>query len=242
MNPRPDQRSPLSRPLLQTSSIDGGRESDYDDHDVVHLSHPEDGDVEEDISTILQDDNNRLLVRSLFGRAYAVRWNFWWQHLPSSAILGSAVGVIVPIFLWTTQKVRGILFTRGWGVHYDWGNSNEYGDNDYYTAVGSSNDHKHWWWLMWTIGGSVLSSIVLQFPMAPKPETVRTVLAHVAYLEGSVVESLYTVLSSWIALTCGAPIGRSKVTYFARSLHYLFSFYSSPLWTLSLCVCVSCRC
>jgi hypothetical protein len=230
MNSTTVRNSPLSRPLLQPTSNEGGRESEYGVDEGRRRQTPEEEEEvdEEEISAILLEDNNRLLLQCLFGRAYAIQWNFWWQHLPSAAFLGASIGVAVPLFLWTSHNVRGILFTLGRDVHDDdKGSHKAWYLND--TGADSNDDHKHWWWLMWTIGGSLLSSVVLQFPMAPKPETLRTVLNHVAYLEGNVVESLYTVVSTWIALTCGAPIGEAELTHcdpFASSfIHFLFSSF-----------------
>jgi hypothetical protein len=218
------QRSPLSRPLLQPNSREAGGDGDYDD-DAVHTAHQEERVVEEEIARQLLDENSRLLLESLFGRPCVTRWNFWWQHLPSAAVLGASVGVVVPLFLWTSLKVRGFLFSlddadaSGWSV----------GSRDDDAVADSDDDPKCWWWLMWTIGGSLLASILLQFPMAPKPETLRTVLHHVAYLDGSVVESLYTVVSSWISLTCGAPIGMVEAICY-RILRFLFIFTFSQVF------------
>jgi hypothetical protein len=48
---------------------------------------------------------------------------------------------------------------------------------------------------------------VLELPGAPKPETFRTILHDIATLDCNFVESFYAVLSSWIALATGLPVG-----------------------------------
>jgi hypothetical protein len=167
---------------------------------------------------IMEVIRNKTLVYSLFGRPYALHWNFWWQHLISSACLGALVGCLVGFFLWSHQLVAGILFpTR---THQ--GSRSEMNDNS------SVSDHKglgEWWWIFIAVGGALLASVVLELPRAPTSDTFRSLIYDLATLDGNFVESFHAVFSSWIALVTGLPIGTFWCCAFAQG----------PLQTFSPC-------
>jgi H+/Cl- antiporter ClcA len=139
---------------------------------------------------------NVTLINGLFGRSYACRWKFWWQHLPTAACLGAIVGCLTGSFLWSHQFVAGELFP---------GAARMQGFENDYTEVLSHP--RHWWWPILTVVGALLASVVLELPRAPKPESFRTIIHDLSVLDGNFVESFHAVICSWIALSAGLPVG-----------------------------------
>jgi hypothetical protein len=164
-----------------------------------YLGVGDDGDDGRDFTSI-----NKVLVHGLFGRAYATRWKFWWQHLPSSVCLGGIIGCAVGIFLWTNHMVTSVMFSAPTQL-------SEEQDTD--TAVvmihQNHNQHGDWRWIIATTGGAFLASVVMELPLGQKPECFRSIVNDLTTLEGNFVDSFYAVLSGWIALAFGLPLGKS---------------------------------
>lgn len=146
--------------------------------------------------------HTQTLVYGLFGRPYALYWNFWWQHLISAAVLGALVGCVVGAVLWSHQIVTGLFFpTRS---HSDSGGT---GGEEQQNNSTNHQELGPWWWILIPAGGAMVASIVLELPRAPKPETFRSIVHDLATLDGNFVQSFHAVISGWIALAMGLPIG-----------------------------------
>jgi hypothetical protein len=186
--------SQVLEPLLSISTIS----SNNNNPTISNENH--DNHVETDLVTEeqYQVERNNLLIYGLFGRPYALQWNFWWQHIFSAACLGGLVGCLVGAFFWSDQLVGAVLFpTLRKDMH---GDSND-GSHHRHSQLGD------WWWILITTTGALIASMVLELPGAPKPETFRTILHDIATLDCNFVDSIYAIISSWIALATGLPVG-----------------------------------
>lgn len=221
----------FSEPLLSPLSSDRPEEDESGD------AIGESNQLHVDEDEVLR---NKILLFGLYGRSYALRWNFWWQHIIICACLGALVGCVVGVFLWTHRLVALILFPDR--RHDEFERSVD--DSPY------GNDRRRWWWILVTAGGSLLASLVLELPRAPKPETFRTIIHDIVSLDGNFVESSHAVISSWIALAFGLPVGKCRRTYRSKTFESILSTHSSIGLRCGPCGCdywhwlrkASCRC
>ncbi|KAG7359202.1 voltage gated chloride channel [Nitzschia inconspicua] len=190
--------SRLSEPLLSTFLSNNDNSNSNDNHLNENGTDRQEQSLSEEQVEVLR---NKTLVYGLFGRPYALYWNFWWQHLISAVCLGAFVGCLVGVVLWTHQIISGFLFpTRSY-------------NHETMTANLDDNSHQRhrglgqWWWILIPPGGALLSSIVLELPRAPKPESFRSLIHDLASLDANFVESFHALVSSWFALIVGLPIG-----------------------------------
>lgn len=140
------------------------------------------GDDEDSSYEAEQVENYALVFLRLWGRPYAARRKFWTKSWPLSLLLGGLLGLATVGFLGLVHFLLGLWF------------SNE---------GGPTKEPAVWLWV--TVGGGFLSSLFLALPPAPK--LIRTIFHDVHDLKGNVVETLFLVVSSLIALATGAPLG-----------------------------------
>jgi hypothetical protein len=67
--------------------------------------------------------------------------------------------------------------------------------------------HENWRWIVATTIGSIMASVVLELPLARKPESFHTIIHGLAHLQGRYIDSFNTIISIWIGLAFGLPLG-----------------------------------
>jgi hypothetical protein len=98
--------SQVLEPLLSISTISSNKNNPTQSNQYNGNHEETDLLMEEEY----QVERNNLLIYGLFGRPYALRWNFWW--LFSAACLGGSVGCLVGAFSLSHQLVGAVLFPK----------------------------------------------------------------------------------------------------------------------------------